>query len=272
MAITALVKFVQGANIGAPGQSLWGVTGTAVTASSGGNNVGVVRAVFTFLWVPEGSAFSRGVQQDTSGGGLNLNFVWTPDSPDAFVVLLTLYDGGGVMYQNIQMVGIPRTSGLFLPGFTTDPSQWNFANNLNYDGSSLGWAPHANALHEWNDPTPLRLSASSTLAQRTLNQKQVGKTIYLDATGGPFAVIMPATFTSLAGTTGFGDGYKFNFKDPNGGWNGSGGTNFPTLQDPARFFEDPVATGTFPNKFAALKMVGGRITYEFDLTNNRWVT
>ena len=265
---TALLKFVQGATIGAPGQSIFGVTGTSVTASSAGSNPGVTRAVFTLLWVPENSAHTIGVQQDTSGVGLLLSWSFNPDSSDAYVVQLTLYDSAGNTYVSTQMFGVCRPSGLFVPGFTTDPSQWNFSNNLGVGGAPFGWAPHANALHEWNEPSPIRLNAASSSLQ--LTQKMVGKTIYLDVVShGAFTVLLPTAITGLDGNAG-GDGFRFMFKDPNGGWSPS---VFPTIQDNTpRLIEDLIASGTWPHNYVQAKLVGGRYTLELDKTNNRWVT
>ena len=68
MAVSCLVKFVQGATIGTPGVALIGVAGTAVTVSNGGTNPSPDPGTWTFtvLGVPSASAVPTGVVQSGS--------------------------------------------------------------------------------------------------------------------------------------------------------------------------------------------------------------
>lgn len=128
--VAAAVQFTQGATVGAAGQALFGVQGTAVVVANG-NNATVVKWTFTVVDVPPGSSVPVGVVQ--SGGASTWTF--TPDHTDSFLVMVTTQDASGATATDIRSFTVKRSSGRWIPPFSATAAMLNFA------GGTRGWAP-----------------------------------------------------------------------------------------------------------------------------------
>lgn len=194
MTVASLVKFVQGATVGTPGQALFGATGTAVQVSNGSPIPGPVTVwTFTVIAVPVGSSVPVGVAQT----GAMTTWTFTPDVKGCYIVEVTVEDAFGNVATDARAFGIKTTSGRFIPSFTGD------ANSLNFGGQTSGWDPYMEA---W-------LQALETL----INGGAGGPTTYSqDCTaGGVISYGGPTPIPEevvLTGTPGTGFGYQF----PNG--------------------------------------------------------
>lgn len=134
--VAAAVQFTQGATVGAAGQALFGVQGTAVVVSNG-NNAGPV-TVWTFEVVdaPPGSSIPLGIAQ--SGAGSTWTF--TPDHTDSFLIRVTVQDGAGHSASDERNFTVKRASTRYIPSFTGEAAPHNYAGQLR------GWAV---AMEQW---------------------------------------------------------------------------------------------------------------------------
>lgn len=141
MAVAAAVRFVQGLNIGAPAQALFGTLVDGVVTVSNGNDTGVVRWVFEVLDVPPGSAVPTGVVQD---GGIS-TWTFTPDIRGGYLVQLTVYAAGdSAQARDARTFGVKLASGRFIPSFC--PRTQVGDDVVNFAGQLRGWSPY---LEEW---------------------------------------------------------------------------------------------------------------------------
>jgi hypothetical protein len=137
MAVAALVKFVQGATIGAPGQALIGVAGTAVQVTNGAGAPGPITTwTFAVIAVPSGSAVPLGVAQS----GPLQTWSFTPDIAGCYIIELLVQDAFGNTANDVRAFGIKTPSGRLIPSFTGD------ASSLNFGGQTQGWDPY---LESW---------------------------------------------------------------------------------------------------------------------------
>jgi hypothetical protein len=134
--VTALLKFVQGATTGTPGQALFGATGTVVTVSNGAMSPGPVTTwTFTVVAVPLGSSVPTGVAQS----GILSSWSFTPDVTGGYLIELTVSDDDGNTTSDARCFGIKTASNHFVPCFLGDSS------SLNFSGQPNGWDPYMEA-------------------------------------------------------------------------------------------------------------------------------
>jgi hypothetical protein len=134
MAVSCLVKYVQGASIGTPGVALIGVAGTAVTVSNGGTNPSPDPGTWTFtvLGVPSASAVPTGVVQS----GSTQTWTFTPDVAGCYVVQLQVTDNTtAATSTDARAFGIYSSLGApyLIPSFTGNSL------SLNFGGQTTGW-------------------------------------------------------------------------------------------------------------------------------------
>jgi hypothetical protein len=128
--VAALIKFVQGGNVGTAGVALLGVVGTPVVVSNA-DDTGVDRWVYTVIDAPPSSALTAGLKQD----GATPTWTWTPDTTDCVEVRLDVFSAGNVLTATHSLCfGVLRTSGRIIPAFTA------VASALNFLGATRGWA------------------------------------------------------------------------------------------------------------------------------------
>ena len=130
MTVAALIQFVQGANVGVPGQALYGVTGTPVVVSND-DDANVAKWVFTVIDAPPSSALGPGVVQS----GATPTWTWVPDTTDMVEIRLDVFDVSGEQTATHSLCfGVNRASGRIIPAFTA------VAAALTFLGQRRGWA------------------------------------------------------------------------------------------------------------------------------------
>lgn len=135
MAITAAIKFTQGATVGDAGYALVGVAGAAVTVANG-NNATVVRWVFTILDVPPGSAVPVGVLSD--GPFSTISF--TPDAAGSYRIQLDVYTVLNLLHSvDVKAFIVPNSRGWMYPAFRETASEYNFKSVAYPLGNPRGW-------------------------------------------------------------------------------------------------------------------------------------
>ena len=185
--VAALIKFVQGANIGVAGQALEGVIGTPVVVSNA-DNTNVARWVFTVIDAPPTSALTPGVVQD----GTTTTWTWTPDTTDCVEVQLDVFDSTGKLTaRDSRCFGVVRASGRIIPAFTATAAALNFLGQLR------GWAVIMEAWLNYLD------SLVSGGATNTVQDIEV-----------VVALVTKSSTRTIPGTTGRARGLKVRVDTP----------------------------------------------------------
>lgn len=136
MSVSAAVQFTQGASVGTPGQSLFGVTGSLVNVGNG-NNTNVTGWTFNVIDVPRGSAVPTGTVQ---GPGPASVWPFVPDVTGGYYLQISVTDGQGNTAVDARSFGVKRASGRYIPAFSSPATGNNFA------GQGRGWSP---SLEDW---------------------------------------------------------------------------------------------------------------------------
>jgi len=135
MAITAAIKFTQGATVGDAGFALIGVTGASVTVANG-NNSTVARWVFTILDVPPGSAVPLGVVSD----GPSSTAAFTPDVVGSYRIQLDVYTALNILHAvDTRSFIVPNSRGWMYPAFRQTAAEFNFKDGSHPAGNARGW-------------------------------------------------------------------------------------------------------------------------------------
>lgn len=117
MTAAALIKFTQGATIGADGQALFGITGTAVNVSNAANT-GVASWEIELLWAPFASALALGVIASSNNGSAPAA-AFTPDVRGAYRLRLRAWEGlnrsGDPKDTDIRCFGVKEANGFYAP-------------------------------------------------------------------------------------------------------------------------------------------------------------
>jgi hypothetical protein len=139
--VAAAVQYTQGITVGAAGQALFGVQGTAVVVSNGNNAGPVTRWTFTVLDVPPSSSIPLGVAQ--TGGTSTWSF--TPDSTDSFLIMVTVQDASGNTASDARCFTVKRANTRWIAAFSAMAPALNFASQLR------GWAISCEAYFNYVD-------------------------------------------------------------------------------------------------------------------------
>lgn len=135
MAITAAIKFTQGATVGDAGFALIGVTGASVTVANG-NNSTVARWVFTVLDVPPGSTVPLGVISD----GPSSTAAFTPDVVGSYRIQLDVYTLLNILHVvDTRSFIVPNSRGWMYPAFRQTAAEFNFKDGSHPTGNARGW-------------------------------------------------------------------------------------------------------------------------------------
>jgi hypothetical protein len=135
MAVTAKIKFVQGALTPPPGEALIGVTGVPVTASNEDNS-NVETMTWTVVDVPPTSAVPIGVQHF----GSPINYIFTPDRSGGYLLWLTVTDLAGNRADFELVFQVEEPSGFVIPPFMAT------APMLNFGAQKRGWAKYIESI------------------------------------------------------------------------------------------------------------------------------
>jgi hypothetical protein len=128
MAVAALIKFVQGLNVGTAGVALIGELGTNVTASNAVDN-DVTRWKWTCIDAPDDSAMSPGVLSD----GAASTYTFAADARGGFHIELEVFPASGASKTHRLTFQVPELSGRLVPAFDAE------ATELNFSGTTRGW-------------------------------------------------------------------------------------------------------------------------------------
>jgi hypothetical protein len=177
--VEALIKFVQGATIGVPGQSLFGVAGTAVTGSNVPVAAGpIVRWRWELLDVPPASALVPGVLSD----GPTPTVTFTPDAQYGFRIKLTVFDNQGNFSIDTRVFGVLDGNGHFIPPFGSPDVE------LNFGGQTRGWSKY---LEQWL--ASISSSTNTVTTVTTTPYAVLGTDQLIDVNvAGPAVVTLPA--------------------------------------------------------------------------------
>lgn len=259
---TAQIVFTQGVSVSPPSTSLMGVAAVSVQVASN-ITLGIVTFIFTVIDVPPGSAVPVGLVQ--TGASPTWNF--TPDLQGGYCVELETIDGSGNTSTDTQVFGVPTTTGRFIPPFTGN------AQNLNFAGQTRGWAPYMEAWLHFLDTLGEPFTRVTTAGGHTLIAADDKKYFLIDTRTGPLSLPLP--------TVGLFDGLCFFFKDAYGMW-GQGTNDLTLAGDASHKIEDihfmgvPGAAGS-PNasRFATsvdCDTEGMTIKVRWDATQGAWLT
>lgn len=150
MPATALIKFVQGANVGTAGIVLVGVGGVQVDVSNG-NNAGIASWEIDLVDTPPGSSVARAIHLATNNNGSTPAANFTPDVRGCYRVATRVWglpNKVGVPSVDIRNFIIPGKRGLILPPYQKDPDPLPTLasaepgakpNEMNVGGSEKGW-------------------------------------------------------------------------------------------------------------------------------------
>jgi hypothetical protein len=136
MAVSAAIKFVQGANVGVPGISLIynPATGHTVVASNGDDS-NVIRWTWKMLATPGASAVPIGIISD--GSFPTATFTW--DVSGCYHLELVTTDINGNQAKDRRVFGVTETTGRLIPPFDAE------APAMNFGGQLKGWSPYLEA-------------------------------------------------------------------------------------------------------------------------------
>ncbi len=146
MAVTAAIKFTQGASDPDAGLALIGVLTTAVVVTNG-NDAGVVYWMWRVIDVPPGSAVATGVW--TEGGTSSISF--SPDVRGSYLIELIVRDGGANQARDVRAFAVLETTGRLIPPFAAG------ADALNFGGQERGWATYLEEYLHQVDSTVLNV-------------------------------------------------------------------------------------------------------------------
>lgn len=212
--VAALIKFVQGANVGVAGQALYGVMGQPVVASNA-DDTGVATWVFTVLDAPPSSALTPGVVQT----GTTPTWTWTPDTTDTVYLQLDVYDSTGLLKAtDKRCFGVKRASTRIIPAFSAVAAALNFAGTLRgwavimeawldfLDGLTSGGSPNAPVDVEIGPVTGTTVSSTTSFAstKRVKGLKVRVDTPFSAGTIGIGNAAQPSLLLAPSGTTGSG--------------------------------------------------------------------
>lgn len=136
MTINAQIGFTQDTNIGAPGQALFGITGTAVVIRNCTNTPDIQKWTFGIIDAPPGSTAPAGDFQSGSTQTASFN----PDKVGGYLVKLTVQDGAGNTATDYRVFQVKLASGRYIPPFNAKGAALNFL------GQGRGWSP---TMEEW---------------------------------------------------------------------------------------------------------------------------
>lgn len=170
MAAVALIKFTQGATVGAPGEALVGVAGSVTVNAS--NTTDIVQWIIELLYAPPGSALETlpgnpVILGQASSNTPSASFV--PDIPGCYRIRLTVQDSLGAQDVDIRNFAIPLSNQGFIiapyqrlpdplpvsPGVPTGVTGVTGPgpkpDEMNFGGQPYGWAgnnvPTAKLMH-----------------------------------------------------------------------------------------------------------------------------
>lgn len=159
MAVSAAIKYVQGATVGTAGVALFGVLGTSVVASNG-NDANVLTWRWTMLDVPPGSAVPVGVISD----GSTTNAPFSPDVRGGYHMEVLVRGNDGSTAVDRRVFQIKELSGRWIPPFKAESPALNFADYA----TVRGWAfPMEQWLHQVDGRAPLANAGTGNLAAVT---------------------------------------------------------------------------------------------------------
>lgn len=151
MAAVALIKFVQGLNIGLNGQVLVGVAGTSV-AISNVSNTDVASWKIDLVYVPPGSAVPVALPLAFNNASSTPAANFTPDVTGSYRIVLTVYESinlTGNSNSDIRNFVVPEAKhGGVVPPYQQDPAPKPTLasgapgakpNEMNIGGTELGW-------------------------------------------------------------------------------------------------------------------------------------
>lgn len=177
---SAQIKFTQnapGPGAGGNGHALVGVSGTSVLVENV-NNTGVDQAQFELSYVPPGSALTTGVKQAYS---TDLDWAFTPDTTESFVVKLRVKDADGNESVDVRVFSVLETSGRLIPPMVAGAA-------MNYAGQLFGWQPYVRAY----------LKAIDSIETAGVDKLKAG--------GGGYASVTAAEVRNVSTTRGEGIG------------------------------------------------------------------
>ncbi len=169
MGIAASIKFIQGATIGTPGVSLFGVLSTPVDVTNG-DDTGVIRWKWSMVSVPPGSAVPLGLVSD----GATTTFQFVPDMRGGYEVELIVYDRSGTQKVDRRVFQIKELSERYIPPFSADAAALNFLGQLR------GWSPAIEAYLYFVDLFSTA-AASVPMTAGSFVQDVDGKRVYTKA-------------------------------------------------------------------------------------------
>jgi hypothetical protein len=227
MAVTALIKFAQGATVGADGQALTGVAGVSVTVENS-DNTDVSQWSVELLYAPPGSALEvppgaptllgEAVSATPSAG-------FVPDLPGCYRIRLTVLDSSGNQDVDIRNFAVPLGGKAFIqppyqrlpdplpvypgiPSGATAPtgpiSPGAKPDEMNFGGQPYGWAgngvPTARLMHQLvadfdagpTGPTgPARFTYPATLPVTGSYMASPFERVAYSPSGGSFLISAP---------------------------------------------------------------------------------
>lgn len=131
MAVSALIKFVQGASTPPAGEALIGVLTTPVTCSNGDNS-NVANFEWEMIDRPPGSVVPLGIV----AVGLVPTFMFIPDVRGGYHLHLTTMDLAGNQAEDFRVFQVPEVSGHVIPPLDAVQAA------LNFGAQSRGWAKY----------------------------------------------------------------------------------------------------------------------------------
>lgn len=150
MAATALIKFVQGSNIGIAGQALVGVGGVAVAVSNG-NNADIGSWEIDLVYRPPGSSVAVAIHLASNNSNATPTATFTPDVRGCYRIVLRVWalpNKVGTPDIDIRNFIIKGRRGTILPPYQKDPDPLptlasalpgNKPNETNVNGNEFGW-------------------------------------------------------------------------------------------------------------------------------------
>lgn len=143
MAVSALIRFVQGPNSGPAGQAVSGTLTDGACIVSNGNNSSVLTWHYEMLYVPPDSA----VPLTSQGPGALSTFSFTPDVAGTYRVRLTVAGPTpGMINTDIRCFCVPFPNGTIAPPYQRNPAPLPLSgaggkpDELNIDGQRHGWS------------------------------------------------------------------------------------------------------------------------------------
>lgn len=142
MAVSALLRFVQGPNSELAGQAVSGTLTDGACTASNGDNTGVVSWKYEMLYVPPGSAVPLTVQ----GPGITTTFSFTPDVAGSYRVRLTVAGATPTdSNTDIRCFCVPFPNGIIAPPYQRNPNPLPLTgtggkpDEMNVGGQPYGW-------------------------------------------------------------------------------------------------------------------------------------